>query len=115
MMADLVQLPSEPWTADDTEAFLTRFALPTEFRWDRTEKRDGVKVAIPDQAVLPDYRISKGYGFWLRTTPYFPGLFEEIHEILLRAPEDQEITSEWLAATLLERRRLRPAQQGLPI
>lgn len=102
-----------PWTHDDTEAFLTRFALPTDFRWDRTEKRNGQRIVVPDQPVLPNYTLSKGYGFWLRTTPYFPGLFEEIHDIILRAPDDQEITSEWLAGQLLERRRARGQQQGL--
>ena len=114
-MSDLVQLPSPAWTADDTEAFLTRFALPTDFRWDRTERRGTERVIVPDQPVLPEYRISKGYGFWLRTTPYFPGLFEEIHDVMLRAPEDQELTSDWLATQLTERRRLRGAQQGLAL
>lgn len=103
------------WSHDDTEAFLTRFALPTDFRWERTEKRDGQKFIEPDQPVLPNYTISKGYGFWLRTTPYFPGLFEEIHDVLLRAPDDQELTAEWVAEQLLERRRARGEQQGLSL
>lgn len=108
--------PVPAWTPDDTERFLTQFALPTDFRWDRTEKRDGEKVIIPDQPVLPNYSISKGYGFWLRTTPYFPGLFEEIHGILARWPDDEELPSaEHLAAVLDELRRARGEQTSIPL
>jgi hypothetical protein len=106
-----------PWSLDDTEAWLTRFALPTDFRWDRTQKKRGpdgdtVKTIIAHQPVMPDYAIHKGYGFWLRTTPYFPGLFEEIHAIMARAPDDQELTPEWVAAQLLERKRAAGEQAG---
>ena len=103
------------WSPNDTEAWLSRFALPIDFRWDRSEKRDGQRLVLPDQPVLPEYRITKGYGFWLRTTPYFPGLFEEIHDILMRATDDQAITPEWVASQLVERRRLRGEQQNLGI
>jgi hypothetical protein len=102
------QMPAG-WTLDDTEAFLKRYALPTDFRWDRTVKRDGHKVIVPDQPVLPDYQLSKGYGFWLRTTPYFPGLFEEVHDILLRWPDDEAMPD---PDQLAERLRTRKAARG---
>lgn len=100
------------WSHDDTASWLTRFGLPVDFRWDKTVKEDGVKVVVPDQLVLPTYRLSKGYGFFLRTTPYFPGLFEEIHDILLRAGDDQAITPEWVAEQLLARKKARGEQQA---
>jgi hypothetical protein len=109
------QMPAG-WTTDDTEAFLTKVPLPTDFRWDRTEKHGSDKRILPDQSVLPDYRIKKGYGFWLRTTPYFPGLFEEIHDILLRWPDDEAMPSaDQLAEVLRERRKAQGEQQGLSI
>ena len=105
------ELPVPGWTPDDTERWLKEFPLPVDFRWERVEKNsDGSRRVTPGAAVLPDYRISKGYGFWLRTTPYFPGLFEEIHDILQRVPEDQPISPEWLAAQLHERKRMRGQQ-----
>lgn len=63
-----------PWTKDDTQAFLTAFPLPTTFSW---PGRDG-KL----HAVCPKYQIH-GYGKWLRETPYYPGLFEAVHEVLV--------------------------------
>ena len=119
-MTDLTQPLSEHWptgwTADDTERFLSQHPLPTEFRWERTQKRDGQRVIIPDQPVMPEYRIHKGYGFWLRTTPYFPGLFEEIHDILARWPGDEVLPSpERIGELLRERHAARGAQADLSL
>jgi hypothetical protein len=102
------------WTRENSEAWLKDNPLPTDFLWDRVDKRaDGMKVvtsAFYPAPVIPDYRITKGYGFWLRTTPYFPGLFEEIHEILVMAPNDLPLTPEWLAEQLLVRKKARGEQ-----
>lgn len=88
--------PSGLWTPEKTEQWLTDYPLPVDFKWpDNAGER---------RAVLPSNRIHKGYGFWLRTTPYFPGLFELIHRILALAPGDQLLTPEWLAAELNKRR-----------
>ncbi len=106
--------PSAPWTADDTEEWLRQNPLPTEFRWEKTTRNpDGSKTVKGDQRVLPEYRISKGYGFWLRTTPYFPGLFEEIHAVMLSLGEKLPYDSDHLAQLLLERNRAREVQQDL--
>lgn len=60
------------WTKDDTEQYLSANPLPPDFRW-------------RGRIVAPQHRtLKKGYGFWLRTTPYHPGLFEEVHRILVR-------------------------------
>lgn len=58
------------WTQEETEAWLTRNPLPPDFEWE-------------GRRVLPQYRLHKGYGFWLRTTPYHRGLFGEVHDLLL--------------------------------
>ncbi len=90
------------WTADDTEKWLAQNALPEDFLWPHRDP-------LPDgndnlQPVLPNYRLSKGYGFWLRTTPYFPGLFEEAHAVLLgmgaQLPEDGADLAQRLTARL---------------
>jgi hypothetical protein len=88
--------PSGIWSQDDTEAWLTTFALPEDFSWPDNHKTE--------RPVLPSNRLHKGYGFWLRTTPYFPGLFEEIHRIMALAPSDFEVTPTWLAEELNKRR-----------
>lgn len=64
-----------PWTKDDTQAFLTAFALPPDFAW--PTKGGGLRK------VCPSYQITE-YGKWLRETPYFPGLFEAAHGVLVR-------------------------------
>lgn len=113
LAASWPELPNA-WTPNDTEAFLTRQALPPDFLWPhRDANPDGSERLVP---VLPTYRLHKGYGFWLRTTPYFPGLFEEIHAILLRWPDDQPLpNAQALADTLNERRRAAGEQQSLSI
>jgi hypothetical protein len=108
----MIELPSPPWTPDDTEAWLSEdgHALPDDFLWPhRDAKPDGSDNLQP---VLPSYRLSKGYGFWLRTTPYFPGLFEEIHQILVHL-EVLPADGRELAGILDERRRARGTQTGL--
>jgi hypothetical protein len=97
-------LPGIPpeWTLDDTENYLTAFPLPSDFVWPHRERMlDGSENI---QSVLPRYRLTKGYGFWLRTTPYFPGLFEAVHAELL-ATGDELPTAEQMAEKLQTRRR----------
>lgn len=95
-------LPMLPWTQIQTEGFLTEFPLPASFMWpDRYGK---------ERSPMPKYRVSGGYGKWLRETPYFPGLFELVHDILVRAPEDAVLTPEWVADRLNEHRRAQAAQ-----
>jgi hypothetical protein len=96
------QMPTG-WTNDDTEAFLSKNALPADFLWPHRERNaDGSENLQP---VLPSYRLHKGYGFWLRTTPYFQGLFEEIHDVLLRWPDDQPLPEPEALAEILNQRR----------
>lgn len=98
-----IDLP-DPWTLDLTEAWLTEYGLPVEFRWTRTDKNfDGSMTSTPGAVVLPQYQIKKGYGFWLRTTPYFPGLFELVHQILDRWPEADAMPSAEAMAELLKK------------
>lgn len=59
------------WTQDQTEKWLTENPLPPDFVW-------------RGNRVLPSYRLHKGYGFWLRETPYHRGLFAEVHGVLFR-------------------------------
>lgn len=109
-MTDEIKLPVQPWTADDTERWLSLSPLPADFTWPhRDANADGTERL---QLVLPTYRLHKGYGFWLRTTPYFPGLFEEIHAILLRGG-DELPTSDQLAEELRTRRAALGVQQKL--
>lgn len=98
------------WTPDDTEAWLSENPLPVDFKWPH---RDRSPTGEPNlQLVLPSYRLHKGYGFWLRTTPYFPGLFEEIHEILERM-DPLPAGGQALADILIERLRQRGHQLNL--
>lgn len=91
---NLLGIPA--WTAVQTEGWLTEYPLPVGFTWpDRYGK---------PRAPMPSYRLKGGYGKWLRETPYFPGLFERCHEILLKAPDDALLTPEWLAEELNKQR-----------
>lgn len=90
------------WTHADTRAWLTRYPLPADFTW---PDRDAVV-----RAVLPSNRLSGGYGKWLHETPYFPGLFELVHTILARAPDDQQLSPEWLARELAVTREINTKQ-----
>lgn len=94
--------PSGIWSPDDTEAWLTVYPLPADFKWPTNQGGpDGKKI---ERAVVNSNRLHKGYGFWLRTTPYFPGLFEEIHRIIALTPSEFVMTPEWLAEELNKRR-----------
>lgn len=108
MPADtLIPLP-DPWTPEDTQRYLTEHPLPPAFRW---QHRDGGEAVV-----APTYRLTGGYGKWLRETPYFQGLFEEIHAILARLGNaDQLPTPDALATQLTAARRARGQQQTLPI
>jgi hypothetical protein len=68
------------WTKEHTQAWLTGNPLPAGLRW---HHRDGGV-----RTVTPRYRLTAGYGKWLRETPYFPGLFEAVHEILSAIPNE---------------------------
>lgn len=58
-----------PWDQEATEEWLTKNPLPPDFEWEGRQ-------------VIPSYKIHKGYGFWLRTTPYHRGLFARCHDLL---------------------------------
>ena len=87
-----------PWDKADTRAYLDANPLPPDFLWLDDEKKS--------RAVLPRHASVTGYGKWLAETPYFPGLFELIHRVLVNAPDLGDAT--WLAAEL---NRRRPAAQ----
>lgn len=96
-LARAQQLAAAAWRDDDVERWLTDFPLPADFEW------RGCRV-------LPRYRLKKGFGFWLRTTPYHQGLFELIRDILVALPAGAPMpTPEELAAKL----QLIEREQGL--
>ena len=98
-------LPS-PWTPDDTMAFLSAYPLDPSFKW---AHRDG-----GEKPVQPSHtHLKGGYGKWLRETPYFPGLFEEIHAILARLPDDETITAEQIGFRLLAQKRAQGTQLSI--
>lgn len=99
------------WTPEDTETWLSDNPLPADFLWPyREPKPDGT----PDlRVVLPTYRLTKGYGFWLRTTPYFPGLFEDCHAVLVGMGEELPVSGEDLALRVQAAVKARGIQQNL--
>lgn len=102
--------PPSAWTPDDTMLWLEENKLPIEFRWvHRDPLPDGGENL---QVVMPTYRVT-GYGKWLRETPYFPGLFEEIHAILVSMGAELPEDGRDLANRLEARRRARGSQQKL--
>lgn len=102
--------PPPAWTPDDTERWLSANPLPQDFTWPH---RETLEDGAPNlQPVLPTYRLHKGYGFWLRTTPYFPGLFEEVHRVLLGIGEELP-TSDQMAELLKARRALHGHQLNI--
>lgn len=96
--------PTGIWTQELTEDWLKAYPLPVDFTWPDNHGKE--------RSVLPSNRLHKGYGFWLRTTPYFPGLFEEIHRIIALTPSDFTMTPAWLAGEL-NKRRVTGEQQTL--
>ena len=79
----LEALHETDWSLDDTMHYLTANPLPADFHWPHRD----FPAARP-QPVHPKNRIHYGYGKWLRETPYFPGLFERIHGIIIAAGSD---------------------------
>lgn len=61
------------WTPNDTSEYLRLNPLPADFVWLNNKHQPAT--------VKPTYNVAD-YGKWLRETPYFPGLFELIHDIL---------------------------------
>lgn len=88
----LVDFAAHVWTADDTKEYLDANPLPAGFTW---KHKDGGQ-----RPVQPTYGVSS-YGKWLRETPNFQGLFEEIHRTL--AAGSMLPSAEELARTLLAR------------
>lgn len=99
--AELGGLPP-PWTKDNTRAYLDAFPLRPDFMW---PGKDGVY-----RAVCPSYAITS-FGKWLRETPYYPGLFDAVHEALIRFGEDLPSDDRALEAEL---ERVRPPAASPP-
>lgn len=91
---------SNTWGKDLTQEYLTANPLPVGFKWPHRDYKHEDDGGLRE--VKPSHKEVTAYGKWLRETPYFPGLFELIHEIL-SASEDLG-DAEWLAAELLPRR-----------
>ena len=96
------------WTTDATMRLLNRYPLPADFRWPHRDDAPDT-----DRAVRPVHGFVQGYGKWLRETPYYPGLFELIHDLLTEAPEefDPRTIAPDLAAWR-ERLKAEPARPG---
>lgn len=84
--------------------YLNTNPLPLTFTWTH---RDGGK-----RHVQPSHRNVTGYGKWLRETPYFQGLFELIHDILV--PLDEFGDGEWMVEQIALREK-RMEQEKLPL
>lgn len=93
------------WTSDHTMAYLNANPLPPSFKW---KHRDYPET----RAVQPTHKTVKGYGKWLRETPYFQGLFEQIHDILSAASEVGD--GDWMVEELAKK-RVREQQTKLPL
>lgn len=96
-MSDL--FGNQPWDQEDTCHWLDDNPLPQDFAWS-------------GRAVAPTKRIHHGYGFWLKTTPYHQGLFEEIHRFLadgLYMPTPEEVWQH-----LREVKQVKQTQRPLP-
>jgi hypothetical protein len=97
------------WSKDDTQAYLKANPLPREFKWPHRDHR-----ADPDggmRYVQPSHASVENYGKWLRETPYFPGLFELVHEVLSAASDLGD--ADWLATELIARRSKTPSSEPL--
>jgi hypothetical protein len=93
---------AEPWTHAATLAYLDANPLPVAFLW-----IDNTGAA---RSVHPRHKSVTGYGKWLKETPYFPGLYELIHGVLVLADAHAGTVgdADWLASELELRR---PPQQ----
>lgn len=64
----------KPWTDAATVSWLNMHPLPASFRWSVNGQ------LVP---VRPVHMLMTGFGTWLRETPYFPGLYEACHGVLM--------------------------------
>ena len=87
--APLIALEDLAWTPEDTKEYLDANPLPIGFTW--KHKDGGLR------AVHPSYSVAS-YGKWLRETPNFQGLFEEIHRVIVQAgaklPSIEQVAAE---------------------
>lgn len=87
------------WTKQDTIDYLAENPLPVDFEWFHRDKGPDGKPKLA--VVMPKYSLHGGYGKWLHDTPYFPGLFELIHDLLFHAgaglPDIETITRQLVA------------------
>lgn len=74
-MDDHAQIPAQ-WSKADTMEYLSTNPLPTDFAW---RHKDGRLVAVQPRYAVADY------GKWLHDTPYFQGLFELVHDLIIAA------------------------------
>jgi hypothetical protein len=98
---EILTMPAD-WTDDDVMRWLDDFPLPADFTWTRTDrvKDSKEKILTPNTAVRPAH-LGVAYGKWLRETPYFPGLFEQIRDIIREIPPGATLpTPEELATRL---------------
>lgn len=104
-MAFRLQSPdtATAWTKDLTQDYLTHNPLPLGFKWPHRDYKHEDDGGLRD--VKPSHKEVTAYGKWLRETPYFPGLFELIHEILMQSEDLGD--AEWLASELLKHRPAR--------
>lgn len=109
MQRMLFSVPA-PWSPDDTEEFLDVEPLPAGFKWRLTKATArAARGELVD--VQPAHR-GLAYGKWLRETPYFQGLFELVHQVVVEAG-DKLPTAEEVAARLTEIRLGREAEGQL--
>lgn len=84
------------WDRNCTMRYLNEYPLPKDtFLWPH---RDG-----GERPVWPVHSVITDYGKWLRETPYFPGLFELIHDMvsnIIALTPDQLGNGAWLAEEL---------------
>lgn len=108
----LIEVP-KGWTPDRTERYLNAFPLPEGFTWlDRNGHWKPVRPAHAERIL----EVQRTYGKWLAETPYFPGLFELIHRLMVLHPGETVPTSREMAEKLEpERVALRLKQAVLPI
>jgi hypothetical protein len=87
----LIDFGALTWSPDDTKDYLDDNPLPVGFTW--KHKDGGLRPVQPSYSV-------PSYGKWLRETPNFQGLFEEIHRIIVHAgvklPDAQQVAAELL-------------------
>lgn len=106
-----------PWTKAASQRWLSLNPLPASFQ--HADRHGVVRPVQPSHA--------QDYGKWLAETPYFPGLFEEIHDILsieARVDLDDKSTAwgddpaacaAWMVGKLVEREKMRGEQAALPL